>query len=108
LGTKRPVAKDETCTDELGDDGSGACIGSPVLPELAQESAVSKVVYDKGTIICPSRVSCTISFIRNVGIVQYHKGLFSVQSPATYVISMSKYEQAHTVVSHSCTQNTAL
>jgi len=79
-----------------------------MLPELAQESAVSKVVYDKGAIICPSRVSCTISFIRNVDIVQYYEGLFSVQSRITYVISMSKYEQTHTVVSYSCTDNTAL
>jgi len=41
---------------------------------LLRESAVSKVVYDKGTIICQSRVSCTIRFIRNLDIVQYYEG----------------------------------
>ena len=79
-----------------------------MLPELAQECAVSKVVYNKGAIICPCRVSCTISFIRNVDMVQYCEGLFSVQSRITYVISMSKYEQTHPVVSYSYTFNTAL
>jgi hypothetical protein len=94
--------------DELGDDGSEACIGSPVLPELAQESAVSNALSDKGAVICPSRVSCTISFIRKAYIVQYYEGMFSVQSRITYFISMSKYEQTHPVIPYSCTENTAL
>jgi hypothetical protein len=41
---------------------------------LLRESAVSKAAYDKGTIICQSRVSCTISFIRNLDILQYYEG----------------------------------
>jgi hypothetical protein len=82
----------------MGDDGSGACIGSLVLPELGQESAVSNVVYDKGAIISPSRVSCTLSCIRNADIVQNYEGLFSVQQRITYVISMSKYAKTHPVV----------